>query len=98
VEITDDKVGKGRPSLLPSLPDWSARNRMLVNIDGDSGDTGTITPPVSSPDSLNEPIDCSQLGEIKAVWQLGSAGRSRWSAILRNSRPMVPMPIPQSVN
>jgi hypothetical protein len=68
VEITDDKVGKGRPSLLPSLPDWSARNRMLLIVDGDSGGTGTIILPLlSTLDLVSEWIDCSQLGEMQAA-------------------------------
>jgi hypothetical protein len=68
VEITDDKVGKGRPSLLPSLPDWSARNRMLLSVDGDSGGTGTIILPLlSTLDLVSEWIDCSQLGEMQAA-------------------------------
>ena len=67
MEITEDKVGKGRPPLRPSLPDWSVRNQLLVNIDGDSGGTGTIIlPPLSSLDLLNEPIDCRQLGDMQA--------------------------------
>jgi hypothetical protein len=77
-------------------------------INGVSTGTGAITlPQLISLVAPTDRIDCSQSGDMRAAWQLGSPwqdhgvlchGLSNWSAIVRNSRPIISMPIPQSVN